>query len=309
MQILINGNEVFFDESEAIADLDSVARQFTFVDVNDAQRFEIGDMVEVFDDKGILFIKAPIEYLEAPLDDEKSEFVYAGRNKAKEIVDGYASKTTQFSKGQKLNTVLSEIATPFGIKVFGDANLPKQDIKTILIGEKYIDAFLEIVQSAGKIITSDAKGNLLIEFDATGESDLIIEFGTNILSRSFINDTTQIYDKYIVVSQSNYLFNQQQDVNVQGSFGSGNREKVEVVKNTLTINECEKLAEIQQKKDIRKSLNYTVKTNNIHYDLNTKYFVKDVKLNINEKMNCKLIKLVQKENEFYTLAGFEKVVA
>lgn len=308
MQIIINDVIVYFNDARAIADLNTVARQFTLIDTNDTQRFFEGDRVEIYDDAGVLFIKETIEYIGADVDDEKSEFIYAGRNKAKYIVDSFADKTTQFSKGQKINTVLSEIATPFGIKVIGNAELPQQDVKTILIGEKIIDAFLEIAEVAGKIITSDAKGNLLIEFEATGDSVLIIEFGTNILSRSFINDKTQVYDKYIIVSQSNYLFDQQQAVNVQGSFGEGKRKNVKVVKNTLTISECEKLAEIQRKKDIRKSLSYTTKTNNLHFELNTKFLILDKPLNIKEKMNCKSIELVQTENENYTITGFEKVV-
>lgn len=307
MQVLINGNEVSLDEVEAVADVGSIARQFTLVDVSDAQKYFIDDSVEIYDDYGNLFIKADIEYIEAQLDDEKSEFVYAGRNKVKYIVDCYAQKTTQFSQSQKVNTVLSEIATHFGVKVVGDAQLPQQDIKTILIGEKIIDAFLEIAQSAGKIITSDADANLLIEFEAQDESEDVLEFGANIVSRSFINDTTQLYDKHIIVAQSNYLVKQQQEVNTIGTFGSGNFHKVKVVKNSLTPAECEKIAQIEYKKDIRKSLSYTAKVNNVQLDLNTKYFIKDVQVAINEQMNCKTIKLVLKGDEKYTLATFERV--
>ena len=160
MQILVNGTETTFNEVEAVASINEVARQFTLVEISKTQNYNVGDSVEVYDDNGTLFIKAEIEYIEAHIDDNTSEFIYAGRNNAKYIVDCYASKTTQFSQGQKINTVLSEIATQFGVKVIGDAQLPQEDIKTILIGEKIIDAFLEIAQIAGKIITSDADGNL-----------------------------------------------------------------------------------------------------------------------------------------------------
>ena len=308
MQVLINGKETLFNEVEADADVGEVARQFTLVEVSDTQNFFNGDTVEIYDDGGKLFIKADIEYIEAPLDDEKSEFIYAGRNKVKYIVDCYADKTTQFSQSQKVNTVLSEIATPFGVKVIGDAQLPQQDIKTILIGEKIINAFLEIAQSAGKIITSDAVGNLLIEFEATNKSDDVLEFGANILSRSFINNTTEMFDEYTIVAQSNYLVKQEQEVFTSGVYGSGKFKKVIVVKNSLTPKECEQLAEIEYKKDIRKSLSYTAKTNDIHLDLNTQYFIRDAQLDINEQMNCKRIKLALKDNEKYTLATFEKVV-
>lgn len=308
MQVLVNGAETLFDEVEAIASINEVARQFTIVDISKEQKYFIGDAIEIFDDNGTLFIKAEIEYIEANLDEATSEFVYAGRNNAKYIVDCYASKTTQFSQSQKANTVLSEIATQFGVNIVSDAQLPQQDIKTILIGEKIIDAFLEIAQSAGKIITSDADGNVLIEFEAKNTSDLVLEYGTNIISRNFINDTTQLYNKHIVVAQSNYLVQQQQDVYVNGAFGSGKFEKVKVVQNCLTQKECEQLAEIEYKKDIRKSYNYIAKTNDVKIDLNTKYYIKDEQLGIDEQMNCKAIKIVLKKDAKYTQATFEKVV-
>lgn len=308
MQVLINGSETTFNEVEAVASINEVARQFVLVEVSKAQNYNIGDSVEIYDDNDTLFVSAEIEYIEAQIDDSTSEFIYAGRNNAKYIVDCYASKTTQFSQSQKINTVLSEIATQFGVKVIGDAQLPQEDIKTILIGEKIIDAFLEIAQIAGKIITSDADGNLQIEFEAKNESETALEYGANIVSRSFINDTTQLYDKHIIVAQSNYLVKQQQDVFTNGAFGSGKFEKVKVVQNCLTPKECEKLAEIEYKKDIRKSYNYIAKVNDVKLDLNTKYYIKDEQLGIDEQMNCKAIKLVLKNDTKYTQATFEKVV-
>ena len=308
MKILINGIEYKFNEVETLEDVGSVARQFTLVEKSEKQNFNIDDVVEIYDDFEKLIIKASIEYIEANLDDKTSEFVYAGRNDAKFIVDCYADKTTQFSQGQKINTVLSEIATPFGLQVVGDAQLPQQDIKTILIGDKIIDAFLEIAESAGKILTSDAQGNILIEFEAKNISDKILQFGTNIVKRKFINDTTQLYDKYTTVSQSNYLVKQQQDVFVKGEYGSGKFTKVKVVKNCLTTQECESVSQIDYKKDIRKTFKYIATINNIQLETKTQYFIKDAQLNINEQMNCKTIQHIKKEETEETIAIFEKVL-
>lgn len=308
MKILVNGIEYKFNEVETLEDIGSVARQFTLVEKSEKQNFNIDDIVEIYDDFEKLVIKASIEYIEANLDDKTSEFIYAGRNDAKFIVDCYADKTTQFSQGQKINTVLSEIATPFGLQVIGDAQLPQQDIKTILIGDKIIDAFLEIAESAGKILTSDAQGNILIEFEAKNKSDKILQFGTNIIKRKFINDTTQLYDKYTTVSQSNYLVKQQQDVFVKGEYGSGKFTKVKVVKNCLTTQECENVSQIDYKKDVRKTFKYIATINNIQLETNTQYFIKDTQLNINEQMNCKTIQHIKKEDVKETIAIFEKVL-
>ena len=308
MQVLVNGYEVEFNEVEAIADIASIARQFTLVDVSDEMAFKNGDEVEIYDNSGVLFIKGAIEYIESNTDNEKSEYIYAGRNNAKFIVDCYADTTTQFTQNQKANTVIANIATQFGLKVSGDAQLPQQGIKTILIGEKIIDALLEIVHSAEKILISDALGNLQIEFEATEQGAQILEYGVNINSRNFIDNTTGNYDKYTIIAQSNYLVEQSQNVYVTGSFGSGSFHKVIVVKHTLTAMECEKLAEFEYKKDMRKSYSYKAKISDVNLELNKKYLVKDDKVKIDEFMNCKAIRIFHSATESYTEVTFEKVV-
>ncbi|MDY0193567.1 MAG: hypothetical protein RBR93_08570 [Aliarcobacter butzleri] len=308
MKVLINGVEKRFNKIETIEDIGSVARQFTLLEKSEKQNILIDDVVEIYNDFGKLVIKGEIEYVEANLDDKTSEFIYAGRNKAKYIVDCYADKTTQFSQGQKINTVLSEIANGFGLEVVGDAQMPKQDMKTILIGNKIIDAFLEIANSVGKIITSDAVGNLLIEFEASDKSDKILEFGTNIVKRKFIQDTTKVFDQYITVAQSNYLVEQTQDVFVKGVYGQGKFIKTKVLQNCLTSQECENISKIEYKKDVRKSYVYTATINTVELDLNTQYFIKDAQLGINEQMNCKTLMNIVNEDTKETIAVFEKVL-
>lgn len=308
MKVLVNGIEKKFNEIETFEDIGSVARQFTIVEKAEKQNHKKDDVVEIYDDFNKLVIKAEIEYIEASLDDKTSEFVYAGRNKAKYIVDCYADKTTQFSNGQKINTVLSEIASSFGIQVIGDAEMPKQDMKTILIGDKIIDAFLEIANSTGKIITSDAVGNLLIEFEAKDKSETILEFGTNILKRKFINDTTKVYDRYLTVAQSNYLAEQTQDVYIKGVYGDGKFVKTTVLQNCLTTQECENISKTQYKKDMRKSYTYTATINTVEIDVNTQYYIKDAQLGINEQMNCKSLINILREDVKESIAVFEKVI-
>jgi len=308
MKVLVNGIEKKFNEIETFEDIGSIARQFTLVEKAEKQNLFVDDVIEIYNDFGKLVIKGEVEYIEANLDDKISEFVYAGRNKAKYIVDCYADKTTQFSQGQKINTVLSEIASRFGLEVVGDAEMPKQDMKTILIGNKIIDAFLEIANSVGKIITSDAIGNLLIEFEANDKSNTILEFGTNIVKRKFIQDTTKVFDQYITVAQSNYLAEQTQDVFIKGVYGQGKFIKTKVLQNCLTSQECEKISKIEYKKDVRKSYTYTATINTVEIDVNTQYFIKDTQLGINEQMNCKSLMNIIRENVKETIAVFEKVL-
>ena len=133
MQVLINNKNTKFDEMQVKISINEVTRQFVFVDISNTQNYKKGDKVEILDDNDVLLIKAEIEYIKATGNETTSEFAYAGRNNARFIVDCYADKTIQFSEQQKINSVLSEIASKFGLKIDGDAQLPKDEIKTILM--------------------------------------------------------------------------------------------------------------------------------------------------------------------------------
>lgn len=311
MRILINDIEHTFNYAEAVASIDFICRQFTIVDVSSTMRFTIGDNVKIYDKNNILFIDADIEYVKKESSTEKINFVYAGRNKAKYIVDSFMDRTIQFSQGQKVERVLQDICNDFGINIVGNATLPQQEIKTFLIGSKIIDNFLEIAKDSQKIIHSTSKGNLVIEFQAKEEVNKTFLYGNNLIETYFENNTTQIYDKYTIVSQSNYLAKQVQQENIIGNYGAGNFKKTIISKSNLTIQEAEEIARNEHLKDIRKSFMYTGKINE-PIELNKIYFVKDNTCNLNEKMNCKEIKLVKstldEDYQDYTLCTFEKVV-
>jgi len=308
MRVVINSENVILDEIQVTVSINEVTRQFTLKDISSTQKYFKGDIVEIYDDKDVLIIEAEIEYISAIGSKEESVFVYAGRNNAKFLVDSYADKTIQITENQNVNSVIKNIVSKYGLTISGDAKLPKDEIKTILIGDNIGMAILEIVHSAGKIITSDAKGNLLIEFEAQESTGKELEYGINIRERNYINNSTNVYDKYVVVSQSNYLIKQEQEVNIQGIYGDGNRAKVMLSKHTLTEEECRKLAEIEYKKDVRKSIEYSVIVDDADLELNKKYSIKDDAIGLDEEMNLKAIEITMSSDTKEVRAFFERVV-
>jgi len=308
MKVIINSENTLLDEIQTTASINEVTRQFTLKDISNTQKYFKGDIVEIYDDKDILIIEAEIEYIGATGNKETSEFVYAGRNNAKYIVDSYADKTIQITENQNVNSVIKDLVSEYGLEINGDAKLPTDEIKTILIGDNIGIAILEIVQSAGKIITSDEKGNLLIEFEAKESSKKELEYGVNIRERSYINNSTDVYDKYVVVSQSNYIVKQEQEVNVQGIYGDGKRTKVILSTHTLTEAECRKLAEIEYKKDVRKSIEYSVIVDDADLELNKKYSIKDEAIELDEEMNLKAIEIRMSADTDEVRAFFERIV-
>lgn len=287
--IVVNGLEVEVDWVQVEISVNYFTRQFTFKDVSDSQAYSIGDLVNVYDDNGDLLISADIEYIGVG-NESDAMYVYAGRNKAKYISDSDSESTIQFSENQKVEDVLSEIAGAFGIAVNGTASMPSEEIKTILIGDNLGEAFLEIAKSAGKVITSDADGDLFIEDELKNSGDMAIQYGVNVRNRKYVNDTSQTYDKYVVVAQSNYMVTGRQDVDVSGEFGSGNVVKVVRAKNALNADECAALAKDLFMRGYRKSVAYiAVVDSDMKLAVNRVYQVKDAALNIDEPMNMKAL--------------------
>ena len=284
MRVVVNGVDCMVSWVEVEVSIDKLTRQFTVSNIEDEQSFYIEDEVEIYNNAGTLLIRGCIEYIGI---DEERRYIYAGRNNAKYIVDCYADKTIQFSESQTVQAVLEEIAGNFGLKIIGQAKMPKDSIKTILIGDNFGKWLMKVARSSGQVLTSDAEGNIVIEQESA-EGEEVFVYGDNIRNRTFKVDTTSEYDRYIVVCQSNYLTKQDQEVDVRGEFGSGKFVKVIRSEDNLTIKECEELAKKEYWRDRRKSIEYVVEIDStVFVNVNTKYTVSDRLAKVDSVMNVK----------------------
>jgi prophage tail gpP-like protein len=284
MRVVINGDDVAVGWVEVVIDADKITRSFTIANTESQQSIFTGDDVEIYNNNGLLLIEAEVEY--NGIEQEK-KFIYAGRNRAKYIVDCDSDKTIQFSEKQTVQSVLTEIAGKFGLTVKGIAKMPEESAKTILIGDNLGKVFIEIAKESGQIITSDAEGNIIIEGEPE-KGNIEFIYGQNIRSRIFKIDTTKEYDRYLVISQSSYK--KTQDANIKGEYGKGDFVKVIRSKESLTIKECEELAKKQYQKDRRRSLEYTVEAdNNLDIDVNQVCKVTDLTAGIDTGLKIKKI--------------------
>jgi len=304
MRVVINRAEVQLAFVEVKISIDKLTRQFTIKDVNDLPDFYLGDDVSIYDETGVLLVKGEIEYVGI---EQERTFVYAGRNAAKYIVDSFAEKTIQFVEGQNLANVLSPVANGFGLRVHGSAVMPKDIKNTILVGDNLGKAFMNLAKYSAVILTSDAKGDIYIE-EGSPEGGVKLEYGENIRKREYRQDTTLSYDRYVVVSQSNYIMTPKQDVNVTGSFGTGKSVKVIRANSNLTIRECNALAEREYKKDRRKSLIYKVDVDrSLGVQVNHVYSIIDKVADINYRMRAKEVVLTIDAKTDKSIATFERL--
>ena len=150
MRVVVNGVDCMVSWVEVEVSIDKLTRQFTVSNIEDEQSFYIEDEVEIYNNAGTLLIRGCIEYIGI---DEERRYIYAGRNNAKYIVDCYADKTIQFSESQTVQAVLEEIAGNFGLKIIGQAKMPKDSIKTILIGDNFGKSLMKMARSSGQVLT------------------------------------------------------------------------------------------------------------------------------------------------------------
>jgi hypothetical protein len=126
-----------------------------------------------------------------------------------------------------------------------------------------------------------------------------LKYGDNIRKREYREDATIIYDSYVFVSQNSYRKNGGLDVNVSGSFVSTKGKSVKVIRANanLSPSDCNELADMEHKKDMRKSLLYKVEVDrSLGIQVNHAYSVIDDVANIDYRMRAKEVTLTLDSN-------------
>ena len=308
MILQINGIMVGVDSLEVSASVDLIARQFSITDVSAFIKYPRGSTVTILSDNYELIIAGEIEHISAEVSENTASYTYSGRNWAKYLVDGYAKKTTQFSEGQDIITVFNKILSDFGLVALGEkAKLPKKSMKKILIGDKLADSFIEIAKVCGKIITSDAQGNILVvkKGEKPGLMPQII--GNNLNGRKYTENKTALYDKYTVISQSSRQKSKDRKTWISGSVGDGKLEKIIRASHPMDKSECEKMAKEEMKKDMQKAFTYEVTLKQSYMDINSVYSIMDELLGLNELMNLKSYTWKKSKSEDEYRAIFERL--
>lgn len=286
MRVVLNGKTISVGYVQVTISEDKVAREFTIEQSENTPAMKKGDKVEIYNNKNVLLIEGVVEYDEVG---EERKHKYAGRNKARYLVDCYADKTTQFTEKRTMQSVLADVAGKFGIKVVGEAKMPKEDKPTLSIGDKVGETMVKFAKGNGQVITSDAVGNVIIE-SKPEKRDFVFEYGKNVRSHSFKYNGTVEYDRYVVVAQSNYEKSGKQNVEVRGEYGKGDFVKVIKATENLTKDECNKRAKKEYEKDRRAAIDYSVKMDaDIDVDVNKKYKVIDKVAGIDGEMVVKEI--------------------
>ena len=307
MQVIVNGMLVGVDEVTITADIENLARQFSFVDVAETARYSKKSSVVIIGDTGLL-ITGMIEHIHATAGEDESTFTYSGRNYALYAVDGYVPKTHQFPKNTKLLTVLNKLLEPFPISAYGlDVKLPKDAQHKVVMGDKVADDMVEVAKKCGRILISDEFGNIKVTKVGDGFGGKPMVMGINLDGRQYVENDTTVYDKYTVIAQGSRKDGKGKS-HVQGSVGGGILEKIIRADHPMTSKECKKMAGEEMAKDLRKSFHYQVTLKTDFLQLNKLYPIVDATLGSLGVLNLKSYTYTKSGSDDSFEATFELAV-
>lgn len=280
MRITLNGIDIVVTGCTVTASINEITRAFEFTSSDESQRYKVGDVVEISTDNDIIMIRAEIEFVQV----SGTSFTYGGRNATKQLVKSYADKTVQFSKGEKLTTIIDYFSKNYYIKVSGVASLPAESTTTILVGDNLATVFMQLARVADCVLYSDAIGNLVVE-GKPRKGYLSYDYGRNISSRACVNNQSEQCDKYVVISQSSALQGGDLLPDIQGSVGDGITAKCFITRSNLNAFECDTIAKSESRRDSRKAFSYTaIVDSGMFSDINTVNVVSDNTVGLNENM-------------------------
>ncbi len=309
MDIISDGKEYSVESVMVDININLLTRHFIIKNQSEHPIFQNQDRIKIYH-KNKLVINGIVEYIN--LTEKTNVFIYMGRNDAGVLLNSSAIKTYQFTQNQDLKAVLEEIVSPFDIKVEGSGFIPLNSQKVIEVGNNIGSMIALLANNSGQRITSDANGSLVILEDSI-DLGANLEYGENVISRSFTMDSSDIASNYMVTSQSDIMLDNENDpslknkkVDIKANYGEGAFAKVFKSPYSLNENECQKLSEFLLKRDLRENITYIANIDpSYDFDLNSLISVKDNGLGINQKMRAFSKKITFSKRNYRVSIGLQ----
>jgi len=290
MRITINNKFILYSSIEFTADNTQLARSFKITIQDNTIAYNVLDDVSIYH-MDQLALCGVIEAVEFEQDNNASVVVYYGRSNARYAIDSYVDKTYQITPKQNLAKALNTLISKYGIKAYGSYIMPTDASYIFNAGDKVGHNILKLCANVGVFITTDATGNILLNKDYT-KSDLVLEYGANIISREYIVRVDNLYDSYSVISQF-------KDRDTTAHLGNKTHKKVIYANSNLTNIECLELAKFMHLKDKLNSKLYTITTDET-LELNSSYKVIDKPLKLEAYLKVRAVHiLIDVANSIY----------
>lgn len=325
MTVVVNGRVISVQQARVYATLNELTRRFMIILTEDGYSLSLGDKVEFYS-IGIssrLLFSGTIEKINAggevntgavEEDDRstaiKKQVIYSGRNYASRLIKSQSSTTEQFTtglsdfSGLSSSYVFGDIMKKVGLSINGSFSLPKTFRPILRAGDSYGKFLMHMAQLSGKIVTSDAEGNVIVLDEATSYSPISFERGKNIRDCVYEENTDTLTDKYVVLSQSL----DSPDTYVKGEYGDGDTETVVIAPAFLTRDQCDKLARAEYNKAIRRSFQYSIEVDiDAPVELNSIYKVVDHEVGVDEMLVLWKITYVYGVGISKLWLGFKKI--
>ena len=292
MILIINKKECEYNELNLDISINNICRKFIYTDIDNSKRFNNNDKVVIKSYKGITLFEGIIEQIYV----ENKKYIYVGRNRTRLLSDNYTSDVINFNNST-FNSLLSKlIKSDIKINVkTGSILIPTEINRIIPIATNIGSYIMNLAKELGVIILNDSYGNISIEKEPYYNKEITFEYGYNIDSREYVNNNSLIYDKYMCISQDNFLDGE--GIYNKHILGAGDKIKVIDLGYGYSENHCKKMCEIEKIRDMRSALSYIMSIAGVvDVKINNKYSIKDDNLNINEALRVKRVNYISSNN-------------
>jgi len=263
--IQVKANGFIYSGFESISitkSMQSISDTFSLEVFNgDQLNINGNDLIQILDDNKTKFTGYVDDY-NLSIGDKKKPLVLAGRSKTCDLVDCNIKEIKQYN-AQTPKQIISDLVSPFGLKVSSTLTLDSIDSFDTKVGETYFNAINRLCKQYNILPISDSLGNLkLIKNENKKISNTLKD--NDLLSIDFNQNFTSRFSEYIYKQE--FLIKDSTDSNVKDKDITRFRPFVDINSDDKTN---EDMAKWKRNNDISKSINLQIVIDNWDIEINT----------------------------------------
>lgn len=174
--------------------MQSIAHNFSMNIFNGDQiSIQDDDLIQILVDDEVFFT-GYADNINIGISDTKKPLFISGRSRTCDLIDCNIADNKQYNK-LNIKQIISDLISPFGIKVSTSLTLEPLEIFNTKVGETYFDAINRLCKQTNTLPISDNKGNIEIVKNQKNESPIILK-DSDFKELNYPRNLTKRFSKY-----------------------------------------------------------------------------------------------------------------
>lgn len=150
---------------------------------------------------GQVVITGYVDKVTPSFDATSHKIMVTGRDKAGDLVDSSHVKGTGQYKNKKIDEIVKDVASPFGVEVTNNVESKTLETFNVDQGATAFEVIQKLAKRGNFLAVSDGKGGVLLTREATEMMGTSLIQGENILAANCDYDASKKHSEYIVKGQ------------------------------------------------------------------------------------------------------------